>query len=78
MSWITWVVMLVGWPLVGLGVAHLFGRFTRGAEAPDNAGDLMPPVLSYLRRDQSVKTLRARPTTHPKGRREVAGGQRGH
>ena len=33
--------MLVAWPLVGLGVAYLFGRLIRGADAPDR--DLMPP-----------------------------------
>jgi hypothetical protein len=46
MNWMTWIAILVAWPLLGLGVAYLFGGFIRGAEAPDNAGDLMPPVLS--------------------------------
>jgi hypothetical protein len=41
MNWMAWIAVLVVWPLVGLGVACLFGRFIRGAEAPDNAGDLM-------------------------------------
>ena len=43
MSWMTWVAVLVAWPLIGLGVAYLFGRFTGGGEAPDNASDLIPP-----------------------------------
>jgi len=40
------VAILVAWPVVGLGVAYLFGRFVRGAEALDNADDLMPPIGS--------------------------------
>jgi len=71
MNWITWIAILVAWPLVGVSVAYLFGRFIRGAEAPDNAGDLMLPALSYLRRD---KPSSVRATTHAKRRREVAGG----
>jgi len=36
-SWITWMIaILVAWPLVGLGVAYLFGCFVRGAEALGN------------------------------------------
>ena len=79
MNWITWLVILVAWPLVGLGVAYLFGRFIRGVEAPDNADDLVPPVLSYLRRNKRAKTSRVRPTTQAKARREAAtGGHRAH
>jgi hypothetical protein len=33
------MAILVAWPLVGLGVAYLFGCFVRGAEALGNAGD---------------------------------------
>src|SRR5262249_11044584 len=33
MSWITWVAILVGWPMLGLAVAYLFGRFTHRGEA---------------------------------------------
>jgi len=40
------MAILVAWPLVGLGVAYLFGCFVRGAEALGNAGDLMPPIGS--------------------------------
>jgi hypothetical protein len=78
MNWMAWIAVLVVWPLVGLGVACLFGRFIRGAEAPDNAGDLMPSVLSYLRRDRRDTTSRVGATTHAKGRREAAGGHRVH
>jgi hypothetical protein len=78
MIWITWIAILVGWTLVGLGVAYLFGRFISGAEAPDDAGELVPPVLSYLRRDKRAKTLRLRETTPVKGRGEVAGGRQVH
>jgi len=38
-----------------LGIAYLFGSLIRGAEAPDAAGDLVPPVLSYLRREKRAK-----------------------
>jgi len=77
MSWITWVAILVAWPLVGLGVAYLFGRFTHGAEIAGNAGELAPPVVSYLRR---VKATRApsRATAHTKARRQAAAGRRPH
>ncbi len=43
MSWMTWVAVLVAWPLIGLGVAYLFGRFTGGGKAPNNASDLTLP-----------------------------------
>jgi len=74
MNWITWLVILVAWPLVGLGVACLLGRFIRGVEALDNARDLVPPVLSYLRRDKRAETSHVRATTHAKRRREDTGG----
>ena len=35
--WITWIAILVAWPLVGLGVAYSFGCFICGAEALGNA-----------------------------------------
>jgi hypothetical protein len=78
MNWIIWIAILVAWSVFGVGVAYLFGRFISGAEAPDDAGELVPPVLSYLRRDKRGKTLRLRETTPVKGRGEVAGGHRGH
>ena len=75
MSWVVLLSVLVGWLLLGLAVAYLFGRFIRGAEGPDNAGDLAPPVVSYLRRTKRVKTAsRARvpAQAQPKARRESA------
>jgi len=45
-SWITWMAILVAWPLVGLAIAYPFGCFIRGAEALGNASDLMPPIGS--------------------------------
>jgi hypothetical protein len=65
------------WPLVGLGVAYLFGRFTHRGEIYGNAGQLAPPVVSYLRRSKRVK-VPARTATHAKPRREATGGRRAH
>jgi len=45
-SWITWMAILVAWPLVGLGVAYSFGCFICRAEALGNASDLIPPIGS--------------------------------
>lgn len=73
MSWMTWVTVLLAWPLVGLGVAYLFGRVTHAAETP--GGELAPPVLSYLRR---IKRAAPRAATETKARREAAGGRRLH
>ncbi len=79
MSWVTWVAVLVAWPLIGLGVAYLFGRFTGGGEAPDNASALIPLVVSYISRNKRAKpSSRVRATTHSSGRREVAGGRQVH
>ena len=79
MNWITWVTVLVLWPLAGLGVAYLFGRFICGVESPENAGDLIRPVVSYLRPKKRTETSsHVRVTTHTRARREAAGGQRGH
>jgi hypothetical protein len=77
MSWITWVVVLVAWPLVGLGVAYLFGRFIHGVEVSESASDLPLPVVSYLRRVKRAKTS-SRATTQTKARREAASGRRSH
>jgi hypothetical protein len=71
MSWMTWVALLLAWPLVGLAMAYLFGRVTRAAET--SAGELGSPVLSYLRR---VKRVSPRAATETKVRREAAGGRR--
>ena len=73
MDWVILLSVLVAWLLVGLAVAYLFGRFIRGVETPDNAGELIPPVVSYLRRYRRVKTAsRARVPAQPKTRRETA------
>ena len=77
MNWITWVAILVAWPLVGLGVAYLFGRFTHGAEIAGNAGELAPPVVSYLRRVRGTRAS-SRATIQTKTRRQAAGGRRPH
>ena len=77
MSWISWVAVLVAWPLIGLGVAYLFGRFTHGAEASGRAGELAPQVLSYLHPAPRVRNP-TRAITQSKGRRNAAGGRRAH
>jgi hypothetical protein len=75
MSWITWMAIAVAWALAGLGIAYVFGRFTHGAEIGGHAGDLAPPVLSYLRR---VKRAKPSARAAQKARREAAGARRSH
>jgi len=77
MSWITWVVILVAWPLVGLAVAYLFGRFTHRGEVYGNVAQLLPPVVSYLRRAKRARVA-TRAVTQTKVRREATGGRRVH
>lgn len=77
MSWITWLAVLVIWPLVGLVVAYLFGRFIHHGEMYGNAGELSPPVVSYLRRAKVRMGSLAR-GVHAKPRREGTGGRRVH
>jgi len=77
MSWIAWTAVLIVWPLLGLAVAYLFGRFTHRGEVYGNAGQLSPPALSYLRRAKRAKAL-SRAMAHAKPRREAAGGRRVH
>jgi len=77
MSWITWVAVLVIWPLVGLAVAYLFGRFTHRGEVYGNAGQLAPPVVSYLRRAKRARAP-SRAAAQTKARSEAAGGRRIH
>ena len=77
MNWVTWAAVLVTWSLVGLGVAYLFGRFTHRGEAYGNAGQLSPPVVSYLRRAKRAKTV-SRAAAQGKARREATGGRRVH
>jgi hypothetical protein len=78
MSWITLVAVLVAWSLIGLGVAYLFGRFIHGAEFSGDAGDLAPPVLSYLRREKRAGKTSSRATIQTKTRRDAVGGRRAH
>jgi hypothetical protein len=77
MSWITWAAVLIAWPLVGLAVAYLFGRFTQRGEVYGDAGELSPPVVSYLRRAKRARAL-SRAVTQAKLRREAAGGRSVH
>jgi len=77
MSWITWVAILIAWPLVGLIVAYLFGRFTHRGEAYGNAGQLSPPILSYLRRSKRHR-VSSHAGAQTKGRREASGGRGVH
>ena len=73
MNWVIVLSVLVAWLLLGLAVAYLFGRFIRAVETPDNAGDLTPPVLSYLRPNRRVKSIsRVRALAQSKARRETA------
>jgi hypothetical protein len=75
MSWITWVVVLVAWPLVGLGVAYLFGRFVHDAEELGSTGEIASPVVRYLRREKRAK-MPSRATPQTKARRVAGGGRR--
>ena len=73
----TWAAVLIAWPLVGLGVAYLFGRFTHRGEAYGNAGQLSPQVVSYMRRAKRARTP-ARAAAQAKVRREASTGRRVH
>jgi len=74
MNWMTWTAVLIAWPLVGLGVAYLFGRFTHRGEAYGNAGQLSPQVVSYMRRAKRA----GRAAAPAKVRREASTGRRAH
>jgi hypothetical protein len=74
MSWITWVAILVAWPLVGLAVAYLFGRFTHRGEFEGSAAELMPPGVSYLHRPKRARGA-SRAPAETKVRREATGGR---
>jgi hypothetical protein len=76
MSWITWAAILVVWPLAGLGIAYVFGRFTHGAEIWGHADDLAPPVVSYMRHVKRARTPSR--AIHHKTTRRVAGDRRSH
>jgi hypothetical protein len=77
MSWVTWVAILIAWPLVGLAVAYLFGRFTQRGEFEESAAELLPPGVSYLRRAKRARGA-PRAATQTKVRREAMGGRRVH
>jgi hypothetical protein len=55
----------------------MFGRFTHRGEAYGNAGELAPPVVSYLRPSKRAKAV-SRAAAAPKSRREATGGRRVH
>jgi len=78
-DWMTWAAVLIAWPLVGLGVAYLFGRIIRGMESPESATD-QPLSDGHVRPKKRVKrnpracakqVRRKHGTEHPfpKGRR---------
>jgi hypothetical protein len=77
MSWIVWAAILIAWPLVGLVVAYLFGRFTQRGEVYGDAAELSPPVVSYLRRAKRARAL-SRAVAEAKPRREAASGRSLH
>lgn len=77
MNWMTWAAVLIAWPLVGLGVAYLFGRFTHRGEAYGNPGQLSPQVVSYMRRAKRARAP-ARTAAQTKARREGSTGRRFH
>jgi hypothetical protein len=75
MSWMALVAVLGAWLVVGMGVAYLFGSFIREVESPENAGDLVPPVVSYLRPLKRAKTTgRLRAAARIRAQREATGG----
>jgi len=78
MSWITWVAILVAWPLVGLAVAYFFGRFTHRGELYGNAAELLPPVVSYLRRAKRSRVATRAVAGQTKVPREATGARRVH
>lgn len=55
MSWVVLLSVLVAWLVIGMAVAYLFGRFIRGVETTQSSGELIPPVVSYLRRNKRAK-----------------------
>lgn len=56
MSWVVLLSVLVAWLVIGMAVAYLFGRFIGGVETTQNSNELIPPVVSYLRRNKRAKT----------------------
>jgi hypothetical protein len=52
MTW--WVPALIAWPLVGLGVAYLFGRLIRGMQSQESTDD-QPPVPDGYEVTESIE-----------------------
>jgi hypothetical protein len=73
MNWMVLAVVLIGWCLIGLGMAYLFGRFTRGVETQDNADGVAPPVVGYLRRGKRARTVTPLRVAAPPRRRASGG-----
>jgi hypothetical protein len=78
MSWITLMAVLVGWSLVGLAVAYLFGRFIHGVESSGRASDPPLPAVTYLRHERRAARTSSRSTGQTRTRREATGGRRSH
>lgn len=74
MSWITLPAILVGWALVGLAVAYLFGRVVQRGEGPGETGKAVSAEVTYLHRAKRAKTSRATP--HAETRRAAGAGRR--
>jgi hypothetical protein len=52
MTW--WVAVLIAWPLVGLGVAYLFGLLIGGMQSPESTDD-QPPSGGHVGPKKRVK-----------------------
>lgn len=75
MGWLTWIAALCAYLVVGFAVAYLFGSFVRRVESPENASDLTPPMVTYLRPKKRAKTSsRVRATAQTKAQRKATGG----
>jgi hypothetical protein len=70
---------MIAWLLLGVGVAYLFGRFVQRVEISEDAGELAPPVVRYLRHAKRAKASSRAAThaaTHTKARRVASNGRR--
>lgn len=73
MSWVVLLSVLVAWLVIGMAVAYLFGRFIRGVETTQSSSELIPPVVSYLRRNKRAKAAtQTRVVLQARARREPA------
>jgi len=73
MGWMTLTWVLIGWCVIALGVACLFGRFIRGIETPENADGMVRPEMSYLRHGRRAKTVTQLRAAVPPNRRASGG-----